>query len=527
MSSSKPGRPLRFESLEEKRMLSVSANSPDLHLAAPSQYTGVLATSGPGGDVNFNSSVLLPTGKHILTAAHVAPASGRVVHTGLPSSAAQVQTTSRFVHPENVAGANFPDLAIYELPFELPETIERYDIYRETSETGEVAIRVGFGRSGEDQITSLTRGIKRVGVNQFGLSFEKHLVYDFDDDQPGHDSDVLEDGPGIHDHPMYSEVISATGDSGGPAFIDGKIAGIASTGFTRLNFPANNFQGIDSRVSYAADWIDSIIDEAGEPTVTDVALTNSNSVVGGSTLAIQFSEHVLVDGSEFELAFAERTASGLAPYHARVPGSFAYNATTHIAAWSFDAELRDGNYILQLADSVTDTGGHRLDGEWENPVANASGQNRSFPSGNGTAGGTFQFSFTLQRGDYDLNGQVNQTDLDAVLLRWGQAHVTPVEQINVGSGIFGQQALDATLLQWGGGQQELIAASATLSEHDATNLAQLRYHRGITGLGHADTENLDERADAKADALVQLDAAFERFGQELALSGRIRRTAWR
>ena len=121
------------------------------------------------------------------------------------------------------------------------------------------------------------------------------LMYDFDNGQAANDAFGVYLGLsnlGLGD----MEVDSAPGDSGGPSFIDGKIAGITSFGLTFTNStdaignrvcnPAVNpdvlcgvnssfgeFAG-DTRVSAYASWIQSVtfLPEPGSPLLVALAL---------------------------------------------------------------------------------------------------------------------------------------------------------------------------------------------------------------------------------------------------------------
>jgi hypothetical protein len=93
--------------------------------------------------------------------------------------------------------------------------------------------------------------------------------------------------------------------------------------------------------------------------------------------------------------------------------NFAYNSTTHVATWTLAQPLGKDKLMLGLsASTLTDDAGNAMDGQW------TTGQ--SFPSGNGTAGGNFQFRINVLPGDYDGNGRVlATTDANQVLLRLG------------------------------------------------------------------------------------------------------------
>ena len=65
-----------------------------------------------------------------------------------------------------------------------------------------------------------------------------------------------------------------------------------------------------------------------------------------------------------------------------------------------------------------------LDGDWTNPyaVGDATSAVSTFPSGNGAAGGDFEFFFTVLFGDRDRSNQVNlSTDILPALANVGMA----------------------------------------------------------------------------------------------------------
>ncbi len=132
----------------------------------------------------------------------------------------------------------------------------------------------GTGTSGEILGTT---GTKRHGENRWEAlldqidSTESHnlLVYDFDNGNPA--NDALGALLGIHDTGLgLAEANSARGDSGGPNFLDGKIAGIVTGG---AGVPATDVTPItdssfgeisfDTRVSAYATWIDAVVASGG------------------------------------------------------------------------------------------------------------------------------------------------------------------------------------------------------------------------------------------------------------------------
>jgi hypothetical protein len=83
-------------------------------------------------------------------------------------------------------------------------------------------------------------------------------------------------------------------------------------------------------------------------------------------------------------------------------------ATLRFTGWT----LAD-HYAIMLSDTVTDIEGNPLDGEWVNPQSlyTTNAAVSEFPSGNGVAGGDFQFVFTILTGDINLNSFTSTEDL--------------------------------------------------------------------------------------------------------------------
>ena len=142
----------------------------------------------------------------------------------------------------------------------------------------------GTGKTGYTNNSSLF-GTLRAGQNRYDDTYtpttsqdwRTHtvLAYDFDSGQRKNDTigryfgipDLGLGGVGPND-PLF-ESCAAPGDSGGPSFLNGKIAGITSAiqsfFFTDAKFGANSSfgdVGYDTRVALFADWVDRVI--AGE-----------------------------------------------------------------------------------------------------------------------------------------------------------------------------------------------------------------------------------------------------------------------
>ena len=183
------------------------------------------------------------------------------------------------------------DIALIRLDAAAPVEIQTYGIYRNSDEVGQVADKAGYGRTGTgDTGDDIVSGTKHAGQNLYdalGDVFDtvggidpipgSQLAYDFDNGLVANDAfdffDSSLSGGNLADLGVgANEVMSAPGDSGGPSFINGLIAGVTSWGLTlerrggppprtsdvdkQLNSSFGEF-GFDTRVSFHADWVDS------------------------------------------------------------------------------------------------------------------------------------------------------------------------------------------------------------------------------------------------------------------------------
>ena len=84
--------------------------------------------------------------------------------------------------------------------------------------------------------------------------------------------------------------------------------------------------------------------------------------------------------------------------------TFSYSSATRTATWSYGTPLPLDKYLISIPSAAVTNGlGADLDGEWTNATS-------SYPSGNGTAGGDFDFRFNILPGDVDQNGVVTGID---------------------------------------------------------------------------------------------------------------------
>jgi CSLREA domain-containing protein len=179
---------------------------------------------------------------------------------------------------------------------------------------------------------------------------------------------------------------------------------IASAGILDLFDPNSAPQILNVIVSGSQSVHDpfhmNTVDGSGAQLVT-VPVGNAD------TLSLVFSEDVTISSSLALRIF------GL--YTANVPSvaQFSYDTATLTATWRFDDLVANDMYVISLASgSVTDLDGNELDGEWVNPSSlwAAGAAISEFPSGNGTAGGDFNFVLTLLSGDYSQDNEVDTYD---------------------------------------------------------------------------------------------------------------------
>jgi hypothetical protein len=143
------------------------------------------------------------------------------------------------------------------------------------------------------------------------------------------------------------------------------------------------------------------------------------------TVSIQFSELVVVAATDF--LFRGLTKANTFVANQFTPPS-AENSFT--ATWLFADPIIIGDYYLvSLSDDITNLAGTHLDGDWtnpgrllENPADPGDGyfdENgdlvSEFPSGNGSAGGDFNFVLTILPGDATLDLSIDTADLIILL----------------------------------------------------------------------------------------------------------------
>jgi hypothetical protein len=172
----------------------------------------------------------------------------------------------------------------------------------------------------------------------------------------------------------------------------------------------------------------------------------SSSVVYPNTVQVKFSELVRVQADHLQIL----NLSGAAAMPSLESFSPPTSENGLIASWRFSGPVPFSQFMIDLSDDVRDMAGNRLDGEWTNPgtVTTTNSLQSEFPSGNGVAGGRFQFVavnlFTL------VNNTVDADELSALLSNWGSNNASGTSQGDfTGDGKVDANDLSLLLANWG------------------------------------------------------------------------------
>jgi hypothetical protein len=284
----------------------VTSDTPGSHVVAPGTITFGLNLDGVARvEIGYpdiplllrSASGALISDRHMITAAHVfdQQPDGRVdtfpfeefLRFSATFEAAGGPTTITFAKTSVRIMPNWPDtfadLAIVELDQPAPASVPRYPLYGVGDELGQPTVVVGYGATGHgatgvnDEST-----IKRAGLNRFEAFGEEidlgsadrippgaALVIDFDSGLASNNT-LLEHFRVPSDLGFGADEVSTTrGDSGGPAFIGGAIAGITSFGLS--DFPTDVTPGVpfdsawgslnfQTRISSFQDFIETATD---------------------------------------------------------------------------------------------------------------------------------------------------------------------------------------------------------------------------------------------------------------------------
>lgn len=286
-------------------------------------YDGVVRISS---GKSYGSGVLLYDGWAVLTVAHLftGVSSGAEIHFETASGKQTIASSRIEIIPgfDSVNANN--DLALVWLSSAAPVTAERYSLYRGSDEIGKTMAIVGYGLPGTGatgKLDSYTGTPLRLQAqNQFDADIGTlkqslgsalawsplsgtQLVADFDNGSSAQDALgrlINLPGTGLG----QDEGLTTPGDSGGPAFIGGQLAGIADYTVSLKNGSiqpdVDNVQnssfgeiGAWQRVSYYQQWIDQSLraqypNAPSKPEQVQTAVAEGNSGTGYAFFLLQF-----------------------------------------------------------------------------------------------------------------------------------------------------------------------------------------------------------------------------------------------
>lgn len=240
----------------------------------------------------YGTGVLLYDGHAVLTAAHLFAHGSTAASVYFETTAGSqvVMAGDITLEPTYDAVQSNGDLAIVWLSNRAPVAAERYSLYRQSDEVGQSFSMVGYGLAGTGaygQVTNYSGTPLRLKANNlfdadaaalkaalrpvmaWTPTAGSQLLADFDNGTATQDAlgrliNRFDTGLG------QNEGLVAPGDSGGPAFINGQVAGIASY-TTNLevgsihpdidNLANSSYGEIAAwqRVSYYQQWIDQSV----------------------------------------------------------------------------------------------------------------------------------------------------------------------------------------------------------------------------------------------------------------------------
>jgi hypothetical protein len=233
-------------------------------------------------------------------------------------------------------------------------------------------------------------------------------------------------------------------------------------------------------------------------------------VGAADTISITFTEDVNISAATLKL-------TGLRTANHPALADFSYDLGTMTATWRFTGWTFGDQYLISLSDAVTDVEGNALDGEWTNPMSytTVNAAVSEFPSGDGTAGGEFNFLATLLPGDANLDGVVNTADASIIYYHWGYQNALFSDADFNGDGTV--NGADAMIWnQNSGANLQNLSLLGDLNGDWAVDQADadILYDNSSTNLQNPTQAQGDLDGDGDID-IFDLDVMFAQFGLDL------------
>jgi len=276
------------------------------------------------------SGTLTDDRQHIITAAHcVADSNGNYILTsGSATFEGDSESKTIFLDPLNsLSHPSYDgdfikgnDIAILKLATTAPTQIPGIPHATSDNSVSQVVDKNGYGWSGflstGADSSTYPFGTERNGQNKYdafadtmyvalgltsGEDFNPEAIYQYDSDDGDTEHDAFDFFFGISDLGLdIAEVISAPGDSGGPTILNGELVGVTSYGITLefsrgppprtsdcttegksplLDSSCGEFAG-DTRVSYYADWIATVLNPVNDvesPIISSINVDTSST----------------------------------------------------------------------------------------------------------------------------------------------------------------------------------------------------------------------------------------------------------
>ncbi|HET6246261.1 MAG TPA: choice-of-anchor tandem repeat GloVer-containing protein [Tepidisphaeraceae bacterium] len=192
-----------------------------------------------------------------------------------------------------------------------------------------------------------------------------------------------------------------TMDAAGNLFVTASGAGTTHSGTVFELIPASSriLPQVTGVAFSGSSWSPGFPAYGGYSIPTGSAQLTDLPWINLDTISITFNEGVNITQNSLTVAGVNQSTYAAS--------AFSYNAATFTATWTFASAFGPDKLLLNLAsagsNAVTDASGNALDGEFTNGAS-------SFPSGNGAAGGDFNFNVNILPGDVDGNGSVSIVD---------------------------------------------------------------------------------------------------------------------